>query len=60
MHFQAVGTQNFAGFPLQPGASAGDCSFTCTSAGYFEVVGILNQTILFLHDIITGGGDTQT
>ena len=60
MHSQAVGTQDFAVFPLHPGASASGCSFTSTSASYFEVVGILNQIILFLHDIITGGGDTQT
>ena len=26
----------------------------------FEVVGTQNQIILFLHDIITGGVDTQT
>ena len=60
MHSQTVGTQKLCGFLLCPDTSTSDnkCSFASNSANSFEVVGTLNQIILFLHDIITGGGDT--
>ena len=69
MHSQAVGTQKLWALALLLGASASSCSFacistsSCTSASVsicsFEVVGTLNQIILYLHDVITGGRGHQ-